>query len=244
MIITYLGHSGFLVELEDVCFLFDYYKGEIPLIQKEKSLIVFVSHRHHDHYNRKIWDLKKEYPHVKYVISKDISMSERMRQRYSITPDDMASIVRTAPDQTYEIEILKEKTLYIETLRSTDEGVAFFLTYGKHTLFHAGDLNLWLWQEEGDEWNCEMRERFGKELQKLRGRHVETAFLPLDTRQGIYAYAGMDAYLEAMEADYVFPMHCWQDYKIIEDYKSARKDRPYISSVVSIEKDGQRFILP
>ena len=27
MKITYIGHSGFFVEMEDACFLFDYYKG-------------------------------------------------------------------------------------------------------------------------------------------------------------------------------------------------------------------------
>ena len=27
MKVTYLGHSGFLVEMDDVIFLFDYYKG-------------------------------------------------------------------------------------------------------------------------------------------------------------------------------------------------------------------------
>ncbi len=160
MIITYLGHSGFLAELEDVYFLFDYYKGEIPKLQKEKPLIVFVSHRHHDHYNRKIWDLRKEYPHVRYVISKDISMSERMRQRFSITEEDLKNILRAAPNQIYEMDIWGKTALKIETFRSTDEGTAFYLTCGKHTLYHAGDLQLWLWQEEGEEWNRDMRNRF------------------------------------------------------------------------------------
>ena len=30
--VTYIGHSGFLVELEKVLFLFDYYPGEIPAL--------------------------------------------------------------------------------------------------------------------------------------------------------------------------------------------------------------------
>ena len=244
MIVTYLGHSGFLTELEDVYLLFDYYQGEIPKLQKEKMLIVFVSHRHHDHYSRKIWDLRREYPLVKYVLSKDISLSERMRQRFGLTPKDMESILRAAPDQLYETDTLNGNRLRIETLRSTDEGVAFYVTYGSHTLYHAGDLHLWLWQEESGDWNRDMQARFEKELQKLRGRHVEAAFLPLDKRQETYAYAGMDAYLEAMEADYVFPMHCWKDYRIIDDYKAARKDRPFVSSIVRIETDGQRFVLP
>ena len=43
MRVTYLSHSGFLVEMDDACFLFDYYKGEIPDIDREKQLFVFVS---------------------------------------------------------------------------------------------------------------------------------------------------------------------------------------------------------
>ena len=51
MKITYIGHSGFFVEMEDACFLFDYYKGTIPETDGNKKMYVFVSHRHHDHYN-------------------------------------------------------------------------------------------------------------------------------------------------------------------------------------------------
>ena len=56
MKITYIGHSGFFVEMEDACFLFDYYKGTIPETDgKTKKCGVFVSHRHHDHYNEEIF---------------------------------------------------------------------------------------------------------------------------------------------------------------------------------------------
>ena len=56
MEITYIGHSGFLVELEDRCLLFDYYQGEIPPVAFSRPLYVFVSHRHQDHYNRAVLD--------------------------------------------------------------------------------------------------------------------------------------------------------------------------------------------
>ena len=52
--VTYLDHSGFLVELEDAYFLFDYYKGRLPQIDLEKKMFVFVSHVHHDHYRKDI----------------------------------------------------------------------------------------------------------------------------------------------------------------------------------------------
>ena len=49
MKITYIGHRIF-VEMEDACFLFDYYKERFD--RRKQKMYVFVSHRHHDHYNR------------------------------------------------------------------------------------------------------------------------------------------------------------------------------------------------
>ena len=38
MEITYIGHSGFYVELEEALLLFDYYKGSMPKLPHEKGL--------------------------------------------------------------------------------------------------------------------------------------------------------------------------------------------------------------
>ena len=57
MKVTYLNHSGFLLELEDCYIIFDYYRGELPLLNKEKEVFVFCSHVHADHYNPKVFSL-------------------------------------------------------------------------------------------------------------------------------------------------------------------------------------------
>ena len=41
MKITYINHSGFLLETKDCYYIFDYYKGELPNLDKEKEVIVF-----------------------------------------------------------------------------------------------------------------------------------------------------------------------------------------------------------
>lgn len=51
--ITYISHSCFAVELEHSVLVFDYYQGELPLWNPEKTIYVFVSHRHYDHFPRK-----------------------------------------------------------------------------------------------------------------------------------------------------------------------------------------------
>ncbi len=43
MEVTYTGHSGFLLDTGSAYFLFDYYTGIIPDMDKDKPLVVFVS---------------------------------------------------------------------------------------------------------------------------------------------------------------------------------------------------------
>ena len=57
MKITYINHSGFLIETKDCYYIFDYYRGELPHLDKEKEVIVFCSHFHEDHFNPQIFEI-------------------------------------------------------------------------------------------------------------------------------------------------------------------------------------------
>ena len=57
MKITYINHSGFLIETKDCYYIFDYYKGELPPLDKKKEVIVFCSHFHKDHFNPVIFKI-------------------------------------------------------------------------------------------------------------------------------------------------------------------------------------------
>lgn len=256
MRVTYIGHSGFLVETEEVYLLFDciavgeneqenelldYSTGKMPQLDAEKELVVFVSHRHEDHYSHDIWKLKDQYPYVKYVISKDIPFSTKVRARRGITDEDLPNILRVFANEEHELPLRQGGVLKIESFLSTDIGVAYYVTINGHTIYHAGDLNLWLWEEEGEAYNKDMSNRFYKELEHLRGRKTDVAFLLLDPRQEDDAYKGMDAYLSAMDVKYAFPMHFWKQYDMITAYKEARKDKKYVSAVQEIERVGQVF---
>ena len=46
--VTYLAHSGFLVELDSAALLFDWWKGTLPPLPEDKPLLVFASHRHEE----------------------------------------------------------------------------------------------------------------------------------------------------------------------------------------------------
>ena len=56
MRVTFLAHSGFLIELERLLLLFDWWKNELPPLP-EKPLLVFASHSHEDHFSPRIFSL-------------------------------------------------------------------------------------------------------------------------------------------------------------------------------------------
>lgn len=53
MHVTFLDHSGFLVELPGLTLLFDWWQGDLPPLPSD-PLLVFASHRHPDHFNPRI----------------------------------------------------------------------------------------------------------------------------------------------------------------------------------------------
>lgn len=222
MKVTYIHHSGFSLELPDRMLVFDWFKGELP--ETDKPIYVFSSHRHHDHFDPMVFDIGDR---AKYILSNDI----RMRP-------EGCDITKIGPHKTVEVD-----GMVIETLKSTDEGVAFIVTVGDRVIYHAGDLHFWLWEEENDEdrlWNENMTKKFLSEIDKIRGRHFDIAFVPLDPRQGAeYMDKGMEAVLERCTADHVFPMHLWGDHSVIPAFKERHPQ--YAPVIADITREGQVF---
>ena len=73
MRVTFLAHSGFFVELEGVCLLFDWWKGALPPLPSEKPLLVLASHRHEDHFNPEIFRLDAD----AFLLGSDIRLTAR-----------------------------------------------------------------------------------------------------------------------------------------------------------------------
>ncbi|MEG2507682.1 MAG: MBL fold metallo-hydrolase, partial [Longicatena sp.] len=131
MQITYLYHSAFLIELEQHILLFDYVEGNLPAFDLSKEIVVFVTHAHSDHFNRVIFDLRKHYPNVRYILSDDIKTVQE------------SDILFVKANEIYEVGNMNIQTLY-----STDCGVAFLVKVEDKTIYHAGDLNWWDWALE------------------------------------------------------------------------------------------------
>ncbi len=231
MRITYLGHSGFLAETKEHYLLFDYYTGKLPVFSPEKKLTVFVSHSHQDHYNKEIFALQNGL-HITYVLSGDIR-----RKRIEELVHRENELLSVKAHETYR---LYGDQMAIETLRSTDIGVAYLVTLSEegrtYHFYHAGDLNLWKWAEESKAYNNNMEANFRREMELIRGRHFDAAFVPLDPRQEDFAFGGMDLFLETADADAVFPMHFWKQPEIIRAYLKAR---PQVKNLILLEEEGR-----
>ena len=113
----------------------------------------------------------------------------------------------------------------VETLKSTDEGVAFLVTVNETVLYHAGDLNWWLWKGEDKGWLGNMTANFKREIARIAGRRIDLAFLPLDDRQGDYFYKGMDWFLRSCRVRYAFPMHFWEDGSVVRRLNCCPAER-------------------
>lgn len=224
MQVFYLGHSGFLVETDACCYLFDYYQGELPPLNTAKPFVVLASHHHQDHYNPEIFSLLQERGVNKMtaVLAKDITVK-------SYPPQDIP-IIKAYSHQSYELP----SGTKLETLLSTDAGVAYLLTTDEGVIYHAGDLNDWSWAGENDDYNKQMRARYRHEIGLLKERTIDLAFVPLDPRQEEFYAAGLLYFLQNVSAKQVCPMHYWQDPAVIDRFLSAYPQ--YASQIIYPEK--------
>ncbi len=235
--ITYIDHSGFLLETAEAAFLFDYYRGNIPSVRTDKPLVVFVSHRHPDHYNPVIFDLLKTHPDTHFVIAKGVPV-KRQTEAYRAQGTDLAAhMTIMRKNETCTLPLSSGADLIVTTLRSTDEGVAWLLACGGKTYYHAGDLNLWVWEGEPEQDNAHMTRAFFVEMEKLRGKHIDVAFVPLDPRQEKDAFGGMEAFLDYTDTRWAVPMHMWGQYSLTDDFLKMHPEAK--DQMIKITKNGQ-----
>ena len=109
MKITYLSHSGYMVEEYDTVLIFDYYRGRLPQLPEGSKVYVFASHAHPDHFNREIFAWEKTYPDIRYILSDDIEDKGPEGKTVSIG----------------QREDVRLDGLRVRTFRSTDEGVVW-----------------------------------------------------------------------------------------------------------------------
>ena len=180
MQVNFLHHSCFLIEIDDLVLVFDYFdgdkvdgyqfKGKLPTYEKDTKIFFFASHCHRDHFDMDILRLAEVYPNVHYILSKDIRISPNFLKKHGISPEIREKVTFVTGGKKYQVEDLE-----IVTYLSTDAGVAFYVNvHGVH-LFHAGDLNDWHMEGVGDLINGRMKRAYRHEINKLKELDLHNA---------------------------------------------------------------------
>ena len=233
MRITYIKHSAFLAEWEDLACLFDYAGGELPEISPEKKLCIFASHSHSDHFTPEIFTRFASHPKHTFILSDDI--------RTVPANAGKLPIVRTGADCRRIFPGGSMGAVNVSTVGSTDCGVAFVVNYAGKTVYHAGDLHWWAWPDDTAEEERDMKNRFFAEIAKLSGVRLDAAFLPLDPRLGANYWMGFDAMMRTADIQKAFPMHMWEQYEYISRFKAMSVAKAYRDKIADIAAPNQIF---
>lgn len=206
MRITYIYHSGFCIEAAQANLLIDYYQDGGPkatqvirrLLSQDKPLYVLVSHAHRDHYNSVVLQWQQQKDNIIYLFSDDIPVQAGM-------PKSMVFLRKG--------DLYQNDGLRIMACGSTDQGISFLIHLEGKTLFHAGDLNNWHWQDESTpEEVREAEAHYQTELTYIRqyADHLDLAMFPVDSRIGSDFDRGARQFLAAIPTDMFIPMHFWR----------------------------------
>lgn len=221
MKVTYLCHSGFSVETESALLVFDYYKGPLPERPQNKKLVFFVSHYHDDHYSERIFD-RADDPDASYILDDGI---------YRYPENVKISFVSDRKCYTFG-------DMTVKTLRSTDCGVAFLVNIDGKTIYHAGDLHLWLWEGAPEFARRAVRTAFENELACLKNETIDLAFLPLDPRQESEGMLGLDYAVRTLDIKRAVPMHFWGDPAYVRRFAASDTAKPYAEKLVLLTDEG------
>lgn len=246
MKITYIHHSAFCVEAEGAALVFDYFKGdgvpsciyhgEMPQLPADTPVYVFSSHSHRDHFDTEVLKWGERYPNIYYIFAKEAKkkLGNSLLRRLGLEESVKEHITYVKPGECHKVG-----GITVETLLSTDSGVAFLVTVGGKVVYHAGDLNWWKWEGEPEEFNEYQEKTYKGQIDLLSGRKVDLAFVVLDPRQEKDKFLGIDYFLEHVDAAYIVPMHMWKQYGLAQEYRDLPGKQGFRDRILCVEQENQ-----
>ena len=176
--------------------IFDYFTDKTGVIKPDvfadKKNCVFVSHNHHDHYNKNIFKWN-DYGDIIYVLDTDCPSA------------DKNNIIKMQENDSIS---LYENTVDVRAYGSTDEGLSYLVKAAGNVIFHAGDLNDWYWEEESTpEKLQESEESYLRIIKQLAKQSIDVAFVPQDPRLKEHADRGIRHFRDIVQPKRIIPMH-------------------------------------
>lgn len=246
MNVLFIHHSCFIVELDTKVLVFDYFDGDriggyhfsgiLPQYDADTPIYFFASHKHQDHFDMDIYRQAERYENIHFIISKDAKLSPNFMKKHGIDPAVREKITYVTNNEEYVVDDVK-----LHTYLSTDAGVAFAVEAdGKH-IYHAGDLHDWFWEGAGDLVNGKMERGYKHQINQMTDTYFDVAFVVLDPRLEQHKFKGFDYFLKNVSAKYVFPMHCWQEFGIVDEYLSRISNPAFMGRIMRVEHENQLF---
>ncbi len=219
--LTYIWHDCFIFRRPgNGAVIFDFWKDprepdwKCPSWIKElkatgEPVLILVSHHHKDHFVREIFEWAADWPQVHYILSNDTARAVR----HQLSPGSLWRGTRLREDQ-YTVLKRGESTdiagFTVHAFGSTDIGNSYVVEVGGLKVFHAGDLNAWIWKDESTE--AEVRKALGDYRAILKDissayPELDIAMMPVDSRIGTDYWTGAYELVRAIDIRYFFPMH-------------------------------------
>lgn len=227
--VTYIWHDCFVVEIPSATLVFDYWRdvdgtapespGFLGSVRKDKPIYVFVSHFHKDHYNPDIFSWPSLGFDVRYFVSVDVWK----RMRHIVSPTSVYAGPKVDRDR---VVVLRPGASYfgsgvsVKAFPSTDVGNSWLVEIDGRRIFHAGDLNAWIWRDESPVSEVQagldafhaclvpIAEALkGAGANSGPGLPIDYCFFPVDSRIGSGYYEGARFFLSKFDVRNFFAMH-------------------------------------
>lgn len=202
--ITYIDHSGFMIETSKVLLVFDYFRDPAHEVTRalrnspELPVVFFVSHNHRDHFNHEIFNLGQNHKRL-YVISNDV-----------IDRDDNLDVPISWVSPGDSLEDLPGG-ISVKAYGTTGKGCAFVVTTddGRH-IFHAGELGEPVsHNDDAPRDAAKYAERFSVAVNRIAGEQsaLDLAIMGVDTVDGPDFAVGATRFIEKIKVDTFVPYH-------------------------------------
>lgn len=251
MTLTYIFHSGFVLETDKSILIFDYWldlNGVVPpFLKKDKPVYVFSSHFHEDHFSQDIFEWKMKKENVTYILSKDI-----LRHRRATKDEADAWLAKGAS--------WSDERISVKALGSTDSGVSWIVETEGKRIFHAGDLCNWyarflpdavpgqtIYSEELEEYIDPIahEKKYLGELKDIRkvADSFDLVMFPIDGRIGNGYTLGGRQFIERFKVGLFVPMHF-----VVSGFESAWRMKEFTDEknipFLKITKEGETIEIP
>ncbi len=231
--VTYLYHSGLMVQSNQTLLIFDYWRGDhgqlgdreisAEELKAFKHVIVFVSHDHPDHLDEVIYQWDVPGVNIAYVVSWDFPTRLRGKR---MRPNDCIQIGDAV----------------ITAYGSTDKGVSYYVEINHCHLFHAGDLNLWHWKEENSLQDIMQAENdFYEKMKPIEELHIDVAMFPVDPRMGGLFDAGANYFVMSVKPRVFLPIHWFDRQEAAKEF--ARKGKTRYTEVIALTETRETLLI-